>query len=107
MADSLKSVYFPEIPDVEPLQNATEGGSINGRDIIPGSIDMSSIELTEGENTIWGYEALLNIKPYGVSGIDPNQGRRNTAVGYQALKNLVYGHDNVAIGYRALYTLAT
>lgn len=107
--DTLKAVYFPEIPPTEVLNNGSDLNYLDGKNLTRGSVDWEKLAMSRigGENTLWGFEALYDIIPLGTSGADLNEGRRNTAIGYQALTNLTYGHDNVAIGYRALYSLVT
>lgn len=103
--ETLKIVYFPEIPATDSVYN-TENARIDGKTgILPGTVTASAFQHIRGENTAFGSSALLNIRPFGTTGYDLNQGRRNTMVGYQAGYNLKLGHDNVAIGKQALYSL--
>jgi len=101
-----KIVYFPEIPAKEEWANQ-EDKRLSEDDILPYSIGNARFKHIRGENTAYGQDALYKIIPFGSSGVDLDQGRRNTMVGYQAGFNIKIGHDNVAIGKMALYTLNT
>ena len=103
--ETQKIVYFPEIPPKEELLNPDDARIDGRRDILPGSITGVSFAPLPGENTAWGDHALGKVIPFGTSGVDINQGRRNTLVGYQAGFNIQIGHDNVGIGKTVLYTL--
>jgi len=80
-----------------------EDARIDETGILPGILN--SLNNIRGENTALGELALSKIIPFGYSGVDTNQGRRNTMIGFEAGFNIKLGYDNVGVGKMALYTL--
>lgn len=66
-------------------------GALDGNSAIGYQAMYNASSTAADKSVAVGYEALRN-----------SNGARNTALGYQALKNVYTGADNVAIGYQAL-----